>query len=237
MTRGLLCTVLAAGLGLLPAASAPAREGHALAWETVRDALVAWLKVSGTAPELEVPAAVAPCEGRECLMLTLRSVSRENLLRSLPQLLGGFGCGADVLRAELTTRPDNYRAATLVLFVDLGAGQLTVEELSARANVIMRLLRYLNGLGPPLRRALEPARVAADERIYFIRDLTWHSDGSAVSTLLSPRAAARPEEQPDECVRIAQVPGGLVKEGPFAGWRRITLWWNYVCNPPPVPLQ
>lgn len=212
--------------------------------ETRRDfvdtAFAAFLKRVFQEDKLEVLTFEEPCGTSLCMGYGLSRVSRDKLVKFLPQASGGFGYGADVARLTLRGHTDVLSAADVEVVVSPSV-RLKPDELTRRASMVLDFFHYVSGLSEQQKGQFSPRLTAEDARVYFLLELTCEFGRQECTAYLlaPPRAAAPGGGLPgDGCVEVRVEPGGCAySTGLFAGWKRFVVTRKHVCKDPDKPIQ
>ena len=194
--------------------------------------LAGFLKAQWPDKPPPVLVAEAPCGEGACIHLGLDSVSRDLLMRSLPQLAGGFGTGADVLELEFSSRGRSIAAASLRLLVRSGV-KSAPEQLGERAGRLLDFLKTLSALAPAEPVAFSPRTTPPDKAVYFIQSVKWERSGRDLEAfLLSPPETPFPvpSAPTSDCIEGRTSEAGVSEAAPFAGWKKFRVSWTWVCN-------
>jgi hypothetical protein len=210
----------------------------------VERAFAEYIRKSGMPGRGEVLVANMECSKRECMRFSLPQMPREELMKRLPQLLGGFGYGTEVVEFHFESSPTNFNMATLHLLTPPERHELKTEKLQVLVENFMVFLRHVSRLSEALPRAFAPAGTAKDARLFFLLNLSVVDSGSRMEALLlSPPEAPEPELQPGDvpweprCHTMEIETEGTFDAGQFAGWKRHRVVWRRVCNSPPKTIE
>lgn len=217
---------------------------HADETPMVERAFAEYVKKSGVMPRGDVLVSRVECSKRECVRFSLPGIPREDLMKRLPQLLGGFGYGTEVVEFHFETSPTNFNVATLHVLTPPERHELKPEALQPLVENFMFFLRHVARLSQTLPRAFAPAGTARDAKFFFLLDLSVVGSGSRMEALLlSPPEAPKPRLRPGDvpwdarCHTMEIETEGLFAAGQFAGWKQHRVVWRRVCNSPGKPIE
>jgi len=186
----------------------------------------------------DVLVAAVPCRDDLCLQLSVNDAERDRVVMRLPQLLGGFGYGADVVSLTMETSERLYKAASVVLVARVSRRTGDMDLLRPRVQRLSAFLRTVGRMSSGATEVLNPRRVPPDRKQYFIRRLEVGESGRRMEiTLLGPPKAPRPEQKPNlrvarqECYELKIEDTGDHEGKWFPDWKSYRLTWKWICKP------
>lgn len=137
-------------------------------------------------PVVSLKAQALDCGDERCISFRVTGVSRDDVWRLLPHVVGGMGFGARVHRVRMET--DLQTVDTCSLEVVLPDHRVRVERSIGRqlGEAMFVVFRTIGDYSTPSPQEFHPSTTGPSQRIYFVESLDWTRGVGTTVNLLSP---------------------------------------------------